>query len=332
MSLTGSASMTNELQGSVESGGEVRGKLAGLRFIQGLSAFEVAVINGFSGTEEEWLASLKGEPGKPGYTPVKGKDYSDGEKGDPFTYEDFTPEQLAALKGAPGYTPVKNKDYFDGEDGYSPNVSVTDIAGGKRVAITDENGTKTFDLKDGADGYTPVKGKDYFDGDDGDTIVSVIRTAGNGAAGTTDTYTGWLSSGNTFTFTVYNGKDGKGEKGDTPTKGVDYYTAAEKQAFADEVREAVLKNIVAAKIGEAVLPASAWTGSGNLYSQVVSINGVTANSQVDLTPSVEQLAIFYEKDLTFVTENEDGVVTVYAIGQKPTNDYTIQVTITEVNV
>ena len=53
---------------------------------------------------------------------------------------------------------------------------------------------------------------------------------------------------------------------------------------------------------------------------------------MDLTPSVEQLAVFYDKDLTFVTENEDGVVTVYAIGQKPTNDYTIQVTITEVNV
>ena len=47
---------------------------------------------------------------------------------------------------------------------------------------------------------------------------------------------------------------------------------------------------------------------------------------------MEQLAIFYNKDLTFVTENEDGVVTVYAIGQKPTNDYTIQATITEVYV
>lgn len=86
----------------------------------------------------------------------------------------------------------------------------------------------------------------------------------------------------------------------------------------------------APKIGEVVLAAAAWKGEGYLYSQVVAINGVTENSQVDLTPSVEQLAIFYEKDLSFVTENEDGVVTVYAIGQKPQNDYTIQVTITEV--
>lgn len=84
-------------------------------------------------------------------------------------------------------------------------------------------------------------------------------------------------------------------------------------------------------IGYVTLLASKWVGEGNKYSQVVEIDGVTQNSQVDLTPSVEQLSIFYEKDLTFVTENEDGVVTVYAIGQKPTNDYTIQVTITEVS-
>lgn len=85
-----------------------------------------------------------------------------------------------------------------------------------------------------------------------------------------------------------------------------------------------------AKIGYVTLLADSWVGSESLYSQVVNIEGVTKNSQVDLTPSVEQLAIFYEKDITFVTENVGGVVTVYVIGQKPQNDYTIQVTITEV--
>lgn len=94
-------------------------------------------------------------------------------------------------------------------------------------------------------------------------------------------------------------------------------------------KEDILKKFVA-KIGEVTLLASAWAGSGNLFSQVVTIDNVTKNSQVDLTPSVEQLAVFYEKDLALVTENDDGVVTVYAIGQKPENDYTIQVTITEV--
>lgn len=80
------------------------------------------------------------------------------------------------------------------------------------------------------------------------------------------------------------------------------------------------------------LSASAWTGSDSLYSQVVTIDGITEYSKVDLLPSAEQLAVFHNKDVAFVTENEDGVVTVFAIGDKPTNDYTIQASITEVAV
>ena len=78
------------------------------------------------------------------------------------------------------------------------------------------------------------------------------------------------------------------------------------------------------------LPASKWVGENSPYSQVVTINGITNNSRVDLFPTVAQLAIFHEKDVSFVTENDNGKVTVYAIGDKPTNDYTMQVQITEV--
>ena len=63
---------------------------------------------------------------------------------------------------------------------------------------------------------------------------------------------------------------------------------------------------------------------------MVDIDGVTVLSKVDLLPSVDQLAIFHDKDIAFVTENEDGVVTVYAIGDKPTQDYTMDVVITKV--
>ena len=101
--------------------------------------------------------------------------------------------------------------------------------------------------------------------------------------------------------------------------------------LTDEVIE-LLKSQRAAKIGWVTLLADAWEGEGNLYHQTVEIEGVTENSQVDLTPDVEQLAVFYDKDLAFVTENDGGTVTVYAIGQKPLNDYTIQVTITEVDI
>lgn len=85
------------------------------------------------------------------------------------------------------------------------------------------------------------------------------------------------------------------------------------------------------KIVEVVLLASNWVkDSDNQYSQVISIRGVTEYSKIDLQPTAEQLAIFYEKDVSFVVENEDGVVTIYCIGRAPTNDYTIQATISEV--
>lgn len=90
-------------------------------------------------------------------------------------------------------------------------------------------------------------------------------------------------------------------------------------------------NSNAVRIGEVELLADAWEGEASPYSQIVELEGITENSQVDLTPSVSDLVIFHEKDLAFVTENNGGTVTVYAIGQKPQNDYTIQVTITEVD-
>lgn len=113
----------------------------------------------------------------------------------------------------------------------------------------------------------------------------------------------------------------EGEAPPTPTPGT----------YADLLEKiAGLEKSAPSRIAYVTLLSSAWEGEENLYSQVVNVDGATKNSQVDLTPSVEQLAIFYNKDLAFVTENENGVVTVYAIGQKPQNDYTIQVTLTEV--
>lgn len=47
---------------------------------KGDSAYQIAVENGFVGTEEEWLTSLKGETG------------------DAFTYEMFTPDQIEELQ------------------------------------------------------------------------------------------------------------------------------------------------------------------------------------------------------------------------------------------
>lgn len=81
----------------------------------GDSAYDVAVANGFEGTEQEWLDSLKGEPGTDGYTPQKGVDYFDGEpgekgeKGDSYILteadkEDITQRMLNELEQAEDFT------------------------------------------------------------------------------------------------------------------------------------------------------------------------------------------------------------------------------------
>ena len=57
-------------------------------------------------------------------------------------FENLTPEQMAQIKGEKG------------EDGYSPTVTITDIPGGHRVTITDEEHPtgQAFDVMDGQGG------------------------------------------------------------------------------------------------------------------------------------------------------------------------------------
>ena len=76
----------------------------------GKSAYAIAVAQGFRGTEQEWLDSLKGLQGPQG---------EPGPKGDPFRYEDFTPEQLEALKGPKG---DKGEDGRDGASATADNA------------------------------------------------------------------------------------------------------------------------------------------------------------------------------------------------------------------
>lgn len=122
---------------------------------------------GTDGTQQtSTLDVMNGAKGDPGYTPVKGTDYFDGDPGysptitvtniagghkvtvtsedgptsfnvmdgEPFTYDDFTPEQLEGLKGA---------------DGISPIVTITGTTGGHIVSFTDKDGVKDFVVKDG---------------------------------------------------------------------------------------------------------------------------------------------------------------------------------------
>ena len=108
---------------------------------------------------------------------------------------------------------------------------------------------------------------------------------------------------------------------DSTTVRTDDNFAYMKLEYAMDVKKYIDSLKSSARLANVTLLASAWkTDAESLHSQVVTVSGVTPYSKVDLLPSVEQLAIFHNKDVAFVTENEDGVVTVYAIGDKPTQN------------
>ena len=102
----------------------------------GKSAFEIAVENGFIGTETEWLESLKGSDGKDGTDGTNGQDGKDGIDGAPGTdgksaYEiaiangfiGTEAEWLESLRGSDGKDGEQGPPGNDGKDGITPDIS-----------------------------------------------------------------------------------------------------------------------------------------------------------------------------------------------------------------
>ena len=105
----------------------------------GLSAYELAVENGFTGTLAEWLASLKGKDGENGVDGKDGVNGSDGKSAYIIAMEHgfvgTETEWLESLRGADGKYGLPGKDGkngVDGKDGITPDMSSyatkTDIA------------------------------------------------------------------------------------------------------------------------------------------------------------------------------------------------------------
>lgn len=86
------------------------------------------------------------------------------------------------------------------------------------------------------------------------------------------------------------------------------------------------------KLTSITMSASAWGGSTNPYSQVVTCNGVNVNSKLDLQPTPAQIVELQDAEISLMLTNNNGVVTAWAIGGKPTKNMTMQVLITEVSV
>lgn len=190
------------------------------------------VMNGVNGTDGQ-----KGKQGEPGKTPVKGIDYFDGKDGkdgysptisitditgghkvtvtnedgsnsfnvmdgEPFTYDDFTVEQLENLKGT---------------DGISPTVTITEATGRHTVSFTDKDGVKSFVVKDGS----ALDVENYYTKDEVDTAligkanadavptvpvnVSELNNDENYIKNTVDNLVHYYNKADTYTKTEVNG-------------------------------------------------------------------------------------------------------------------------------
>ena len=105
------------------------------------------------------------------------------------------------------------------------------------------------------------------EGQPGRSVASILRTAGTGAAGTTDTYTITYSDGATSTFTVYNGADGLGAgdmlaaaydpDGDGKVEAADY---ADSAGSAGSAGNAIHADSAAALDEDAEVPMDQVTG------------------------------------------------------------------------
>lgn len=222
---------------------------------QGKSAYEVALDNGFVGTEQDWLASLVGPageigpvgpqgvpgvPGKDGEQGLPGRDGIDGKPGKDgisptATVESNSEGAVITITDATGTTTAQvyngsnglpGADGRDGRDGFSPTIEVTDTETGVLLTITDSTGTKTATVSDGVAGPQGPQGEPGIQGEKGDPFTYADFTEEQLSA-----LTGPQGPA---------GKDGvNGQDGHTPVRGTDYWTENDKQEIITEAASAV---------------------------------------------------------------------------------------------
>ena len=201
--------------------------------VDGKSAYQIAVDNGYPGTEQAWLASLKGDKGDTGEPGAAGEKGEPGEKGD---------------------TGTAGKDGRDGTDGAAGRDGVNGASAYEIAVQHGYSGSETAWLEslhgaDGAKGDTGAAGAKGEKGDPGATgAAGKDGAAGKSAyqiavaSGFDGTEQAWLASlkgekgdkGDTGAAGAVGAKGEKGDKGDPGKDGtaVDLTPYAKKTDLA----------------------------------------------------------------------------------------------------
>ena len=179
----------------------------------GKSAYEIAKVNGFQGTETEWLASLKGATGAKGDKGDTGLTGATGEKGD---------------KGDKGDTGLTGATGEKGDKGDKGDTGLTGATGEKGdkgdkgdTGLTGATGEKGDKGDKGDTGLTGATGEKGDKGDKGDT----------GLTGATGEKGDKGDKGDTGLTGATGEKGDKGDKGDTGATGKSAFEIAKENGF-----------------------------------------------------------------------------------------------------
>lgn len=154
---------------------------------------QLEALRGPEGKEgKQGVQGPKGDKGEQGIQGIKGDTGQQGPigpqgpVGNPFVYEDFTKEQLEALrgpqgiqgekgdKGNDGYTPQKGIDYFDGEQGPQGEIGPTGPQGEK--GEKGDQGERGLQGEQGIQGIQGPKGDTYsITQDDYIAIAQIVK-------------------------------------------------------------------------------------------------------------------------------------------------------------
>lgn len=187
--------------------------------LKGASAYEIAVQQGYAYTEDAWLQSLKGEKGDKGDTGETGKSAYQIAVENGLTSASTQTEWIASLKGEQGDSIASVEQTTTGTGNGDENIITCTLTTGATSEFQIKNGTgiesvvqtTTSDVSDGFNVVTCTLTNgttSEFNVKNGTGIQSVKQTTTSDVSGGTNTVTVTLSNGTTSTFDVKNGAEG----------------------------------------------------------------------------------------------------------------------------
>ena len=218
---------------------------------------------------EEQLLALKGEKGDVGPQGLQGEKGDVGEKGDPFTYNDFTPEQLANLKGEKGDKGDIGETGPQGDPGPKGDpFTYEDFTQNQLLALKGPKGDTGPQGQQGEPGENGVSCTHSWNG----TVLTITSASGTSSAN----LKGDMGEVTCYTFPIYNSSN----LAATGNKSGIFSINSNSNNFAiktGQIRFGKLKNIKYSNFHMAVYGLVDF-GSPNTWSSLMDSAGLYQNS------------------------------------------------------